>query len=490
MDYAQVKYDFDNAYSLRLLRLPQAPLIISFLYQQFKQQQRVTVAYQDLLENLEADLESIHANAPNQFVRPPKEYLDQWSKEYHLIRIHAGGDAIWMVDLSPDAERALRWLEELRQRPFVGTESRFLGIVATLREIVANSSDDPDARLAFLRNQQAELQKEIDTIERTGRVNRFNETQIRERFLQANENALRLLSDFATIEQNFRDLARTIQEAMLQPNVKKGGVLGDVLDADEALESSDEGRSFRAFWQFLLQPDQKDALQQLIRTTYALPELNGITYSSVLINMARRLLDAGQKIVASNHQLAEQLRRMLDEQVIAESQRVRRLCAEIKQMAFQNIDNPPPSENFYEIETDPIIQLPMDRPLWEPNITPKIMSIELSIGGTDEEYSLEALFTQFFVDGDVLRNQVEHLLDTREEATLQEVAEQFPVKKGMAELLMYLKIAEDSPLHHVDISKHQIVTVPFVNHDETAFIKIPFVRFRRKIIPDKKDNSQ
>ncbi|NJO84808.1 MAG: DUF3375 family protein [Blastochloris sp.] len=197
-----------------------------------------------------------------------------------------------------------------------------------------------------MRSQQATLQEEVDTILTTGRVTPLSSTQIRERFMQASENALRLLSDFAGVEQNFRDLARTIQEAALQPDMQKGVVVGSILDADEALENSDEGRSFRAFWQFMLTPAQKDELTRLLAAVLSLPDVGELRTTSPLHSLTKRLLDAGQKIIASNQLLAEQLRRMLDERAVVESQRVRQLCAEIKQRAFQHAAHPPSGSAF------------------------------------------------------------------------------------------------------------------------------------------------
>ena len=248
MNFAQLKFDFENSASLKSLRAQHAPLIFDFLYQQFKQQHRIANVYQDLVDSLDTTLDRLNAEEPGAFPRSAKGYLDDWSKNLHLLRIYQGTGDQWLAELTPDAERAIRWLEELRQRPFVGTESRFRSIFSTLEEIVTNSSTDPEQRLTYLRIQQATLQKEIDEIVVTGNVRRLSATQLRERYLQASENALRLLGDFAAVEQSFRDLARQIQEALLRPDLQRGAVLGQLLDADETLENSDEGQSFRAFW--------------------------------------------------------------------------------------------------------------------------------------------------------------------------------------------------------------------------------------------------
>ncbi|MBE2268121.1 MAG: DUF3375 domain-containing protein [Anaerolinea sp.] len=474
MDFAQIKSDLENSPSLKLLRQQHAPLIVSFFYEQFKQQQRVTVPYDELLGNLDAMLDRLNEQQPGSFPRSAKEYLDAWSKELRLLRIYAGTENAWMVDLTSETERVIRWFEELRQRPFVGTESRFRSIFETLREIIANSTEDPEQRMLFLRAQQAALQREIDAIETTGRVQRYNETQIRERFLQVNENAVRLLSDFAAVEQNFRDLARKTQEATLRPNVQRGVVLGDVLDADEALESSDEGRSFRAFWQYLLIPAQKDELAELIRAIHALPELAALRDSSILPSLTRRLLDAGQKVIASNQQLSEQLRRMLDEQTLAENQRVRALCAEIKQLAFEHSQHPPEGA-FFVLETAPDISVIMDRPLWSPGLNTKVDAPDLLVGEEDDLSALQALYAQFYVDLDLLREQLARLLEKSPSVSLVEVLEHYPPGKGVAELLAYLQIADESPQHQIDTERYDEIALTLTDGTSKLRLRLPHI---------------
>jgi hypothetical protein len=483
VDYAQLKFDLENSSSLKSLRSPHASLIFSYLYQEFKQRQRITAPYQELVDSLDAVLETINNQQPNAFPRSAKNYLDDWSKEQRLLRIYLDSDDTLLVELTPDAERSMRWLEELRQRPFVGTESRFRIIFSTLNEIVTNSSTDPEERLTYLRRQQEALQREIDEILETGEVRRLNETQIRERYMQTNENAQRLLSDFAAVEQNFRELARRIQEATLHPDLQKGAVIGEVLDADEALENSDEGRSFRAFWQFLLSPTQKDEFTRLLTITQQLPELSEIRQNSILQGLTRRLLAAGYKVVESNQQLAEQLRRMLDEGTIAESQRVRDLCASIKHLAFEHVQHPPDSDRFIILETEPYIQLLMERPLWSPReetqFEPPMNIIDdLAIDISE----IGELFNQYYVDEDLLEAHLSKLLDTYESVTLSEVLAAYPSTKGIGEVLTYLRLAAEKPHCYINPEQVEFIEIDLYQNDMGVLLRIPQAIYQRRPI--------
>jgi len=481
VDYSKLRFEFENTVSLKSLRSPHAPLIFSFLYEQFKQQQRITTPYRDLVDSLEAVLEELKAQDPTSFPQGAKVYLDNWSKELRLLRIYLGSNNEWFAELTPEAERVIRWLEELRQRPFVGTESRFRSIFSTLSEIVANSTTDPKQRLDHLYKQQGILQHEIDEILSTGQVRRLNETQIRERYLQTNENALRLLSDFAAVEQSFRDLARRTQEAALRPELQKGNVIGEVLDADDALENSDEGRSFRAFWQFLLSPSQKDEFTRLLSITQQLPELAELRQNSILAGLTRRLLDAGHKIVESNQQLAEQLRRILDERVIAESQRVRQLCMEIKQLAFQMVREQPSDEDFLHLETEPAVNLLLDRPLWSPGEESRFQPPDGEYRGVDAS-ALESLYKQYYVDESLLESHISELLEAYERINLSDVLAYYPATKSIGEVLTYLRLAANSPHHSIDSTQSELIEVQLYESQTHVKLLVPLTTYRRLTI--------
>ena len=247
MEYDQLAYDSQHAPSVRLLKADHTALIISFLYHQFKREQRIAIPLPELAEHLADTLEALNARAPDSYPRPAHSYLTEWADEYHrFIRITTPANSdLPLVELTADAERAIGWLEELHGQSFVGAESRFLYIVQLLRDIVQKSTGDPTIRLAQLEQQRDALQQQIDMIRETGVVDDlYPTTRLKERFFEACNGARQLLRDFRLVEERFRGIARALQQAQLQSNAQKGALVAYVLDADAELKSSDQGRSF------------------------------------------------------------------------------------------------------------------------------------------------------------------------------------------------------------------------------------------------------
>lgn len=441
--------------AVKLLQGQNAPLVLSFLYDQFKQKQRVTVPHTVMLENLTAYLEALQESHPERYGGTAVSYLRLWCDENHrfLRRYYESDSDDPVYELTPDTERVIAWIEELQKSDFVGTESRFLRIFDLLQEIVIYSTEDVETRLAQLEKEKAQLQAQIDAIRATGRIEQYSQTQIKERFFEASDVARRLLADFREVEENFRTIARQVQEQQLALEARKGQIVRHVLEADDALKESDQGRSFYTFWEFLISPQRQEALQELLTAVYQLPDLQQIdpTQGQRLRRLKRSLIDAAAKIVESNRRLGEQLRKLLDEQNLAEARRVMELATEIKQAAVQLAAAPPAGKEFLWIESTPAIDMPMERPLWTPTTTTSYASIAPAAETLDlSAANLAALFSQFYVDESRLRRHIATLLERHPAVTLGEVTAIYPLTQGLAELVTYMAVAARDEHHLID----------------------------------------
>jgi hypothetical protein len=485
MNHDQLQFDLRQSASVRLLKSPNAPLILSFLHRMFKREQRASVPYAALLEQLDTTLEALNERTPGIYPLGAAAYLKQWSDEEHqLLRIIVrGSDDETTVELTADTERAISWVEELYRREFVGTESRFLSIFNLLDEIVARSTEDVELRLAQLEQERAAINAEIVRIRESGRVERLTSTQVKERFLQAGEVARMLLRDFAAVEQNFRAIARNVQEQQLRPEARKGTVVGYVLDADEELRTSDQGRSFYAFWEFLTVPARQDELRMLLDQVYNLPALVELAPNHPLLRrLSRALLEAGEKIVQSNHRLAEQLRRLLDDRTLAESRRARELIDQIKRHAAHLADAPPEGTLLW-LEGPPDMNMPMEKLLWQPNVATVFATKPQETGDMVDDASIGALYRQFYVDESRLQRRIETLLETRPECTLAELLDIYPAEKGISELIAYLAIASRDERHSIDSDVAEPIMLPAGGEFGEREIAMPRVVFRSAYAP-------
>ena len=207
-----------------------------------------------------------------------------------------------------------------------------------------------------------------------------------------------------------------------------------MLDADQALKESDQGRSFYAFWQFLLSSDRQQALRAMIQAVYELEELQPVTQKyGLLKRIEYSLLEAAQYIVRSNHRLSEKLRQMLDERALRENKRVAELIQSVKRLAAAanaSSDSDLEKLDFWTLEGDPTAQLVIERPL-HPLEDPEPPTFSLDFTDLPEDAedteAMSDLFQQFYVDEDILSERIDLTLDQRSTVSFAELIQLYPV---------------------------------------------------------------
>jgi hypothetical protein len=448
-----MNFDFSTLETLRrthpawkLLLADNAPLIASFIHRTFLVPNVRTISQSALVESLEDELYALRQQlGPEAFPRRAQDYLNDWvsSEKGWLRKFYPASSDEPHFDLTPSTEKTLSWLESLTTRPFVGTESRLLTIFELLRQIVRGAEVDPIVRTAELRRRRAEIDAEIASVER-GDIQLMDDTAVRERFQQFLQMAKELLSDFREVDQNFRLLDRQIRERVTLWEGGKGELLDEILGKRNAIADSDQGRSFHAFWDFLMSQSRQEELSSLLARTLQLKPVAGMQPDRRVNRVHHDWLDAGENTQRTVAQLSQQLRRFIDDRAYLENRRIISILRSIEAQAVHLRDNPP-SGPFADInEAQSAIDLPMDRPLFTPGVKAFITSS--AVENADSDVDMAALFSQFVIDKNKLRSQIRQALQERSNITLRDLVQQFPVEQGLAELVAYLEIATEAPI--------------------------------------------
>jgi hypothetical protein len=458
MDYDQLTRLRRHHPAWRLLLADHAPFVVGFLHYAFIRPNQRVIAEPQLASQLDDYLHHLRERgAGDAYPRPALEYLGTWSDDDHgwLRRFYPPSSDEPHFDLTPASERAIQWLAGLEQRQgFVGAESRLKVVFELLKQIVEGSETDPAARLAELERRRALLEAEIDRV-RAGTFSIMDDTQLRERFWQAVETARALLADFRQVEQNFRELDRQVRERIATWEGGKGALLEAFFGERDAIADSDQGRSFRAFWDFLMSPARQEELSTMLERVLALAPVAALNPDPRLKRVHYDWLTAGDETQRTVARLSEQLRRYLDDQAWYEDRRIMTVIRELEQAALAVRNEPPRGELTGLDEAAPRIELPMSRPLFSPPVKPVITARALDQG--DADIDAGALFEQFHVDKDRLRARLRQALQTRSQVSLEELLEAHPLEQGLAELVAWLSLATGEGQGVIDEGRAQQV---------------------------------
>jgi flagellar motility protein MotE (MotC chaperone) len=443
VSFDEVAWLRDNSPAWRLLRADHAPLVLSFLHRVFVAENVRSIPAAELASRLDDELYALNEHArhdePKRFPKPGKAYLDDW----------AAPDTGWLrkyypedtdephVDATPAVEKALQWVGSLAEREFVGTESRLNTIIDLLRQIVFGTETDPEQRIAELQRQRRDIDEQIARI-RDGELGLLDASAVRDRYQQLSATARELLADFREVEENFRKLDRQLREKITGWHGGKGELLDDVLGSRETIAGSDQGRSFQAFYDFLLSQARQEELSGLLDSVHRLTEITG--KDPRLRHIHYDWLDAAERTQATVRQLSEQLRRFLDDQVWFENRRVIDILRGIESHALQVRELKGVPVTMDIDAAGPAIRLPMERPLYAPVRRARIDSE--NVRPADEETDPAALFEQVYVDPEPLRGCVRQALHRAPQVGLAQLVADHPIRQGVAELVTYLSLKD------------------------------------------------
>jgi hypothetical protein len=451
VNYTDLRLQFERSPTLRLLRAENAPLVLTVLFEAFKREHRPTISENKIRFLLEAALEELRDLGQSPIAKTTREYLIEWADMEHgyLRRFQPPDAEEPCYELTPEIERAFQWLESLRPRPYVGTESKFKNLVMTLEEIVENSVGEPDLRVKRLRAEQQQIQEQINQIEESGAAPVYTATQINERFATLLDIARQLLGDFREVERHFRKVTEDIGVRQSESGTTRGGIVSQTLDAQDQLRGSSQGQSFYAFWEFLLDPERRREFGELVELAYQLPALHeDFRADSLLRSLQRHLRAEGIKVLESNKRLVAQLRRILDVRQSAERREVGRFVQEIKHLAHETRYLQAHTE-LVDIESPLFLNSVMSKAPWSPPTSVDFGDdLQLDVGGDDPEIWKSFLRLQS-IDFARLRRNIQECLQARVQVSLSELLLAYPPRNGILEVLAYLVIAETDGPHVV-----------------------------------------
>ena len=457
LDYSTLDALRSHHPAWRLLRSDHAPLVASFLHRVFVAPNVRVMAAADLVEALEDELYGLRERLGEAaFPKSALDYLNDWASpdKGWLRKFYSRDSDEPQFDLTPATEKAIVWLGTLTERSFVGTESRLLMLFELLRQMSEGSEADPAKRIDELQKRREEVDAEMAHV-LAGDVPMLDETAIRDRFQQFMQLARDLLADFREVEHNFRQLDRRVRERIALWEGAKGALLEEIMGERDAIADSDQGRSFRAFWDFLMSSRRQEELTELLERVLSLAPVAELRPDSRTRRVHYDWLEAGEHTQRTVAQLSQQLRRFLDDQAWLENRRIMDILRGIEAKALALRAEMPTGEVMSIADAAADIELPMERPLFAPTLKPLIADVELQSGEADVD--AEALYAQVVVDSARLAGHIRRALQERTQVTLRELTESQPLEHGLAELVAYLQLGSDTFNTVVDESTTEMI---------------------------------
>jgi len=482
---------FDKIYQLlrthrtvTLITADSAALIISFLFKSFNQNpngfKTVTISEKDLTDQLSDYLYILNKDEV-QFPRQPKQYLTDWTNAGYLRKYPIKNDE-FLYELTAATENAFKWIDSLEKREFIGQESRLKNLFESLKELSSKSKRDYATRMKELEEKKKLIDQEIEDVKR-GKMDVLDDRQIKEQYFLIEETAKNLLADFRQVEQNFRDLDRRFRQKIITTNLTKGKVLEDLFQQQSNLLEEDQGKSFNAFWEFLLSQSKQDEFEEMLNEVLNLPAVQEVQRENFSIaNVRNDLIEAGDKTKRSTNSLLEQLRKYLEHKSFTENKRIYDNINEALKIISLNANIDFSKLDWLEldnvIDIDLILGHGWDIRGFKPPEKIKFANNKPEEGNNTSDNI--QLYEQFEISVAELKNNIKSALKYKTHITFSDFVKEFEIKKGVAEIVAYVDIASNEKSKHiVKYDAFDSIVIKSFKTNKNFKVKVPQIIFSK-----------
>ncbi len=476
MDINQLVQTLNNSPSVKLLKMRSAEFFLAFVTSVFDEQmaigeEKLQMLLENWLDNQHEDIidediniETLGESNETKAKRLIKEWTDKG-----LFANYQNEDGEIIYELSSHTSKVIDWVTSLKKEEYIGTESKFKTLFSQLKDLVEFSNEDREKRLELLRQKKEDIERQIESLEMGEEIEVYEDYQIEPRYNSLNKLAKELLSDFKEVDDNFKEIIKQIYKRQTDNEGKKN-ILNYIFDAYAELKDSQQGKSFYAFWEFLLSSELQKEWDELTDLLYkTLDKRNIDSKDKFLKEMKKHLFDAGEKVSKTNDRMSEKLSLIIRNNGNSDTQATKQVINDIKKLLLnttQNKERNNASLSYEVVE----LNLPLERQL---NLTPKQeieyknVPTEASLGITELE-RLDKLYNHHQIDRKILRKRIDIILRENTQTTLAEVIElNNGIEKGLSELFGYIAILKeyktvvsDDRKQEIAFSKDKTITIP------------------------------
>lgn len=289
MDINQLVQTLNNSPSVKLLKMRSAEFFLAFVTSVFDEQmaigeEKLQMLLENRLDNQREDItdediniETLGESNETKAKRLIKEWTDKG-----LFANYQNEDGEIIYELSSHTSKVIDWVTSLKKEEYIGTESKFKTLFSQLKDLEEFSNEDREKRLELLRQKKEDIERQIESLEMGEEIEVYEDYQIEPRYNSLNKLAKELLSDFKEVDDNFKKIIKQIYKRQTENEGKKD-ILNYIFDAYAELKDSQQGKSFYAFWEFLLSSE----LQKMLLNTAQNKERNNtsLNYEVIELNL-------------------------------------------------------------------------------------------------------------------------------------------------------------------------------------------------------------
>lgn len=317
-----------------LLASRYAPLVLSSLRTLFEPGQE-GIDLDDALHSLAEALtnsadQELYQTEPGSELQQANRELGEWIKRKLVVERNG---RLYATDA---LESAFRFAETLDNRVMTSTASRLSVVQREIENLETNLNSDPKSRALSLKRRIRELQSELDQA-KAGRIPVFDEAKAIEGIREIYALATSLWADFRRVEDSWRDADRMLRQSIISEQCHRGEIVDNLLDGQDALLNTPEGKVFESFQQQLWAPVELDRMRTRLRNIMRHPAVALALHryqQNELLRLVPRLLQESEAVLRARARSERDVKSFVKTGLVAEHHRVGHLLNEFLSLAL------------------------------------------------------------------------------------------------------------------------------------------------------------
>jgi len=425
----------------RLLAADNAPVVLGLLQAHLLERER-RLPSSILHERIERDLELLRAEGRD-LPQSARAYVAQWLRDGYLERSYRPGANEEEYELGPSAVQAIRFVQELGERRAVATESRLALVIRQLVLLAEQTETDPASRIEHLEREHRRIEAEIEAVQ-AGRVEALPEERALERVREIVALADELAADFQRVRAEFGQLNRELRERIVEGDGSRGEVLTALFEGVDLIAESDAGRTFKAFWRLLTDPEQSLELEAALDQVLARDFARRLERDErrFLLRLTKLLLERGADVHEVLQRFARSLKQFVQSREYLAQRRLTRLLRQAQRGALEIKDRVRPADDIGHglVLTSSAIRSVAQLGLHDPSLDAVEAGIALAEPAAISLEAVGELVAHSEIDFRRLKQHVRAALVECDQVSISAVLSRYPAEQGLGSVVGYLAL--------------------------------------------------
>lgn len=461
-----------------LLASPRAPLVLGCLTTLFEGADD-GIAVEDALQSLSEMLVSYalqdeyDIDSSNTTQQAGRE-LREWIRRGLVIE---RGQRIYETDA---LSSAIQFIESLDKRIMTSTASRLSVVQREIENLEVGLNPSPESRINALKRKISELELELADAE-AGNVPVLSEDEAIERIREVYGLAMGLRADFRRVEDSWREADKVLRQSIISERHHRGEIVDRLLDGQEALLNTPEGRVFDSFQQQLRQSIELENMRYRLQTILQHPAAEKALDRIQLHDfrwLPPRLVKESQSVLQARARSEKDVKGFLKTGLAAEHHRVGQLLNDIMAVALE-LD-----WSRQAVRSSPTSLPPVGFALGSLPIAERLRfkSLEQDAEGeldlTTTQVDLGSIDDDFWaaLDGldreTLLRDTLQLLAEQNQPMSLADLAQHLPPSHDLETLTLWLAMAREAG---IEIRTSEVQELELLDNEQRRWLfRVPY----------------